>query len=67
MVAPAAFSRDERRRENEEFERSCSFFGSLSGVMASRFTRSKQTDDDNDKEHIRIDEQVHMFHFIPAG
>ena len=48
-VAPPEFLRHERDREQEEFERSGKFFKDLSGVMASRFTHSKQTEDDDSK------------------
>lgn len=49
-VAPLEFRQQDRTREREEFERSGKFFKDLSGVMASRFTRSKQTDEDNDSK-----------------
>ena len=49
-VAPADYRAQDREREREEFERSGKFFKDLSGVMASRFTRSKVTEEDDDSK-----------------
>jgi len=54
-VAPPEYRRHERDREREEFERSGKFFKDLSGVMASRFTRSKLTEEDDDSKVRRAD------------
>lgn len=51
-VAPAEFTRGEKEREREEFERSGKFFKNLSGVMANRFTRSKTNLDDDDDQKV---------------
>ncbi|XP_067933246.1 G patch domain-containing protein 1-like [Watersipora subatra] len=58
-VAPADYRQRDKAREREEFERSGKFFKDLSGVMASRFTRSKQTDEEDDsKVSVRVDEEA---------
>lgn len=62
--APPEYDSHERAREREEFERSGKFFKDLSGVMAHRFTRSKQTDEEDDSKVAAELYQISSMHCV---